>query len=160
MATLKIDIIAVGKLKERFWMDACNEYLKRLAPFASVNVKEVDDVSPDKAGTREKALELEEVGIRKKLTSNSFVVLLDQQGREHSSEQIAELVKTRLIESSIHHITFVIGGSDGLASSLLKEADERLSFGPITLPHNLARVVLLEQLYRAFKIIRNEPYHK
>ncbi|MCL2756975.1 MAG: 23S rRNA (pseudouridine(1915)-N(3))-methyltransferase RlmH [Coriobacteriia bacterium] len=159
MATLKIDIIAVGKLKERFWAEACAEYLKRLTPYAEIQIKEVDDISPVRVGSSERSLELEAAGIRASLAASTSIIVLDRQGVEQTSEQIAELLQTYL-ENRAHHVSFIIGGSDGLSSGLIRQADKTVSFGSITLPHNLARVVLLEQLYRAFKIIRNEPYHK
>jgi len=159
MTTLKIDIITVGKLKERFWVDACAEYLKRLRPYAKMSVKEVDDISLTRAGTPERLLELEAAQIRTVLSRDAHVLVCDRQGSECSSEQIAKLIQTHL-DQGTHHLVFVVGGSHGVSPGLIQQADESISFGPITLPHNLARVVLLEQLYRAFKIIHNEPYHK
>ncbi|MDR2714550.1 MAG: 23S rRNA (pseudouridine(1915)-N(3))-methyltransferase RlmH [Coriobacteriales bacterium] len=159
MSSLKIDIIAVGKLKEPFWVAACAEYLKRMSSYANVQVKEVDDVSLQRASSPERVCELEAASICKLLASSTRLVVLDREGKTFSSEDIAALLENQL-DGSEHHLSFVIGGSHGLAPELLKQAKLRLSLGAITLPHNLARVVLLEQLYRGFKIIRNEPYHK
>jgi len=159
MPSIKIDVIATGKLTERFWREACAEYLKRLHPYAHIQVKEVDDVSLQHAGTIEQVLELEAARIRAALAPLTYTVALERQGSECSSEQIASLIREQLT-GSIHHVSFIIGGSFGLLPALRSSVERCVSFGPITLPHNLARVVLLEQLYRAFKIIRNEPYHK
>ena len=156
---IHITIIAVGKLKERFWADACAEYLKRLQPYAKVEVREVADIDPNRAGGEEAAMRHEADAILAAIPERSHVVLLAIKGRERSSEDFsAHLDDLALAGSS--DIVFVIGGSTGVAQAIRDRADEQLSFGPITLPHNLARVVLLEQLYRAFKISRGEAYHK
>ena len=149
---LKIDILAVGKLKERFWRDACAEYLKRLAPYAKVEVREIPDSNP----CNEASALLAHLGA---LEPSVPVVLLDIRGTETASEQLAKKMDAWMLAGQ-SHVVFVVGGSEGVAPHVKQRADERMSFGPITLPHNLARVVLLEQIYRAFKIIRGEPYHK
>lgn len=146
---LKITIIAVGKLKERFWRDACAEYLKRLEGYCKLSVREL----PDSNLQQEGAL------IYEALPEGTPVIVLDIVGKELSSEQVARTIEDYSL-SGMSHLVFVIGGSDGLAPEVKQRAALRVSFGPITLPHNLARVVLLEQLYRAFKIIKHEPYHK
>lgn len=146
---LKITVIAVGKLKERFWRDACAEYLKRLEGYCKISVREV----PDSNMAQEAALILDA------LPEQAPVIVLDIHGKPTSSEQLAQLIEERSV-NGISHLVFVIGGSDGLAPEVKERAALRMSFGPITLPHNLARVVLLEQIYRAFKIMRGEPYHK
>lgn len=148
---MQIDVIAVGKLKERFWKEACDEYLKRLGGYAKVRVRELADSTVE----READLLLDALaGL-----GGAHVILLDIHGRETSSEQLASKIDG-LATQGVSHIAFVIGGSSGVAGSVRDACNERMSFGPITLPHNLARVVLLEQIYRAFKITRNEPYHK
>lgn len=146
---VKLTVIAVGKLKERFWRDACAEYAKRLEGYCKLVVREL----PDSNMQQEAALILEA------LPEKVPVVALDIKGKPTSSEQLAQMIENYTIEG-VSHIAFVIGGSDGVADEVKMRAARRMSFGPITLPHNLARVVLLEQLYRAFKIIRHEPYHK
>lgn len=146
---LKITVIAVGKLKERFWRDACAEYLKRLEGYCKISMREV----PDSNMAQEAALILDA------LPEQAPVIVLDIHGKPTSSEQLAQLIEERSV-NGISHLVFVIGGSDGLAPEVKERAALRMSFGPITLPHNLARVVLLEQIYRAFKIMRGEPYHK
>ena len=148
----KTTVIAVGKLKERFWKDACAEYLKRLSAYTDITVREVPDSTPE----REEAAIVAALG---KLPESSHVILLDIVGKQASSEQLATKLET-LAVSGVSHVVFIIGGSDGVTAAVKVRSNERLSFGPITLPHNLARVVLLEQIYRAHKIIRHEPYHK
>ena len=148
----KTTIIAVGKLKERFWKDACAEYLKRLSAYADVAVREVPDSTPER---EEAAI----IAALDKLPDGAHVVLLDIRGKQTSSEQLADKLES-LAVAGVSHVAFIIGGSDGVTDAVKARAAERMSFGPITLPHNLARVVLLEQIYRAHKIIRREPYHK
>ena len=156
---MKFTVVAVGKLKERFWADACAEYLKRLQPYAKTSVVEVADVDPARVGGEPAAVEREGAAICKAIPDRSHVVVLAIDGVKRSSEQIAARIE-ELGLSGASDIAFVIGGSCGVSADVRARADETLSFGPITLPHNLARVVLLEQLYRACKISRGEPYHK
>lgn len=146
---IRIDVFAIGKLKEKFWKDACAEYLKRLEGYAKVEVRELADSTPQK----------EAEALMAALPKSGPIVLLDIKGRETSSEMLASKLETFALEGD-SRISFIIGGSDGVTNEIKARATERISFGPITLPHNLARVVLLEQIYRAFKIIRKEPYHK
>lgn len=146
---LKITVIAVGKLKERFWRDACAEYSKRLGGYCNLTVREI----PDSNREQESTLVLEA------MPENATIIVLDIQGKETSSEALASRIERYAVEG-VSHLVFVIGGSDGLTNAVKERASLRMSFGPITLPHNLARVVLLEQVYRAFKIIKREPYHK
>lgn len=154
-----ITIIAVGKLKERFWVEACKEYVKRLSSYAVVEVKEVADFDPATCGGNKGALERESEGILKNIKQDDHVILLDIKGRQVSSEDIADSIG-RFALQGVNDIVFVIGGSLGVLESVYARSNEKWSFGRITLPHNLARVVLLEQIYRAYKIMRNEPYHK
>jgi 23S rRNA (pseudouridine1915-N3)-methyltransferase len=153
---LKITIVAVGKLKERYWREATSEYLMRLRSYADVRVIEVAD-EPDSLG--EAARQREGEAICKALPAGAKVVLLDVRGTPRSSEDIAAWLEVRMVEG-MSHLALVIGGSAGVSLAVRDRAQETLSFGALTLPHNLARVVLVEQLYRAFKIARNEPYHK
>lgn len=156
---MRFTVIAVGKLKERFWSDACAEYLKRLQPYAKTQVIEVADIDPARVGGESAAIERESAAILKAVPERSHVVLLAIDGKQRSSVSLSKHIDD-LGLSGKADLTFVIGGSCGVGASVYERADETLSFGPITLPHNLARVVLLEQLYRACKISRNEPYHK
>ena len=156
---MRITVVAVGKLKERFWADACAEYLKRLKAYARVTVTEVADVDPGRAGGVAAARAKEAEAILAALPEAAHVVLMAIEGKQRSSEGLSRRLD-ELALSGRSDIAFVIGGSDGVSSAVYDRADETLSFGPVTLPHNLARVVLLEQVYRAFKISRGEPYHK
>lgn len=149
---MRFTVIAVGKLKERFWTDACAEYLKRLKPYAPTKVIELADNNPER----------EEAAILRALDScpeRARTILLAIEGTARSSEGLSHRLD-ELALTGISDVAFVIGGSNGVTEAVRARADETLSFGPITLPHNLARVVLLEQLYRAQKISRGEPYHK
>jgi 23S rRNA (pseudouridine1915-N3)-methyltransferase len=154
---VRLDLVCVGRLKERHWREAADEYLKRLGPYARVTVTEVPDrdVGADEA----RALEAEAAGILKAIPETAMVVALEIGGRARSSEELAAWLEA-LGTSGRSHLAFVLGGAAGLHPDVLARSDERLSLGPITLPHQLARVVLLEQLYRAFRIIRGEPYHR
>ena len=156
---LHIDIIAVGKLKERFWREACDEYLKRMKPYAYVRVVEIADVDPSGAGGAKDALRREGAAILDALPEKCTVVLLDIQGKLVSSEDMAERIEALTVDG-VSNIAFIIGGSHGVDGEVAARADMRWSLGRITMPHNLARVVIIEQIYRAFKIIRREPYHK
>ncbi|MGI6221403.1 MAG: 23S rRNA (pseudouridine(1915)-N(3))-methyltransferase RlmH [Coriobacteriales bacterium] len=160
---MDIKIIAVGKLKERFWKDACAEYAKRLTRYVKLEVIEVDDCGPARHGGDEKAKAAEAEAILRHLPAGKaagrHIVTLEIKGRELTSEQLASFVEDRGIEGC-RELVFIIGGSTGLDPSITRMANTHLSFGKITLPHNLARFVLLEQLYRAQRIIKGEPYHK
>ena len=156
---MKFTVIAVGKLKERFWSDACSEYLKRLQPYAKTKVVEIADVDPARAGGEAASIEREGTSILKAIPERAHMVLLAIDGKQRSSEGLSQRIDD-LGLSGVGESVFVIGGSCGVSADVRARADETLSFGLITLPHNLARVVLLEQLYRACKISRGEPYHK
>ena len=152
---MKFTVIAVGKLKERFWADACAEYLKRLRPYAPTKVVELPDSNPQ----REAEAIARALGKRGEGERRTRVVLLAIDGTPRSSEDLSRHLDDLALHGTSEAV-FVIGGSDGVTPEIRALADEALSFGPVTLPHNLARVVLLEQLYRSQKISRNEPYHK
>lgn len=156
---MRYAVVAVGKLKEKFWVQACAEYVKRLGAYAKVEMREVADIDPARAGGIEASRAREGQEILAAIPARSHVILLAIDGKQRSSEQFsAHLDELALRGKS--DLTFVIGGSDGVSPEVRARANETFSFGPITLPHNLARVVLLEQLYRACKISRGEPYHK
>ena len=158
---MNINIISVGKIKEKYFTAAIDEYVKRLSRFVKLNITEVQDEKiPDNASGKEMELVKEKEGakILAKLPQNSFVVTLCIEGKELSSEELAKKISDISMTSS--NITFIIGGSLGLADTVKEKSALRLSFGRMTLPHQLMRVVLLEQIYRAFKINNNESYHK
>ncbi len=159
---MKIRIICVGRLKERFWEDASNEYKKRLSKFAEIEITELPDekTSHDPSPSEiERVKALECARISEKLSQGEFVTALDPKGRMLSSEELADTLSGIMLEGN-SRITFVIGGSHGLTEDMKKRADMTLSFSKLTFPHQLFRVMLLEQLFRSFKIINGEPYHK
>ena len=156
---MNITVVAVGKLKEKFWKQACDEYLKRLGGYAKVKVVEVPDVDPAKAGGVDAARTKEGAAVLAALPERAHVLLLAIEGNQLSSPQFSQRIDQLALRGE-SNLAFVIGGSDGSSAAVYQRANELVSFGAITLPHNLARVVLLEQLYRAFKISRGEPYHK
>lgn len=158
---MNITVICIGKIKEKFFTDAINEYLKRLSRFAKTEIIEVkDEKIPDNASEKEceSILEKEGSAIISKIPKNSYVITLCIEGTEMSSPALADKIKYMSMEAS--HLTFIIGGSLGLWEDVKKLSKLRLSFGKMTLPHQLMRVVLLEQIYRGFKILSNESYHK
>jgi 23S rRNA (pseudouridine1915-N3)-methyltransferase len=154
---VKLTIVAVGRLKERFWREASEEYLKRLGPYANVSVIEVAD--RDSGRDARRALADEGSDILRAIPEGAHVIALDIAGQQLSSEGYSARIDELALDGK-SNVAFVVGGSVGLDSKVLGRADERLSLGPLTLPHNLARVVLVEQIYRAFRISRGEPYHK
>lgn len=159
---MKIRIICVGKIKESFYRDAISEYSKRLSKFANLEIVELsDEKTPDKASEAENMLILEKEGnrIMDSIKDNDYVICLAIEGRKIDSVAFSK----KLEEICVHGyncIDFVIGGSLGLNEKVKKRGDYLLSFSDFTFPHQLMRVVLVEQIYRAFKISNNEPYHK
>ena len=159
---MNIDIVCVGKVKERYLRDAIDEYRKRLSRFAKVDFIEVaDEKTPEHASDTLNAQIKEKEGERilKHLRDGAFVVALAIEGDQLTSEQLA----ARIAQWGLHgvsHLQFVIGGSLGLDPRVLRRANMPLSFSKMTFPHQLMRVILLEQIYRAFKINAHEPYHK
>jgi len=156
---MNFDVICVGKLKEKYLKDAMDEYLKRLSRFGKVNVYEVSDEAADDTGLYEKAMEKEMEKIEKHIKDNTYLVTLCIEGKMLDSVEFAEKIKS-LSVSGTSHITFVIGGSYGIDERLKRKSDLKLSFSKMTFPHQLMRVFLLEQIYRACKINANENYHK
>ncbi|MDD5939053.1 MAG: 23S rRNA (pseudouridine(1915)-N(3))-methyltransferase RlmH [Clostridiales bacterium] len=157
-----IQLICVGKLKEKFYFDAAAEYTKRLGPYCKLQITELPEErlpqDPSQAQIHA-ALSKEAAAVRAKLPQGASVVALCVEGRMRSSEELAGLIRTWQ-NSSARQLVFLIGGSYGLDESLKSEAWVRLSMSPMTFPHHLARVMLLEQLYRAFKINEGSHYHK
>jgi 23S rRNA (pseudouridine1915-N3)-methyltransferase len=157
-------IIAVGKLRERFWQDAEAEYRKRLSAYTSrLTVIEVtDEPTPDSASDAQELAIREREGERilAQMGAREHVIALDRQGRTMDSPAFAVYIERQMSEEGVSAFTYVIGGSLGLSEAVLARANMTLSFGAFTFPHQLMRVILLEQLYRAAKITRNESYHK
>ena len=159
---MKITVIAVGKIKEKFYVDAINEYSKRLSKYCKLNFIEVkDEKTKENASSVEEDLVKETEGKRilDRISDSSKVIALAIEGDEFDSLEFAKEFETLRV-SGVSDITFVIGGSLGLHKSVLDRADMLLSFSKMTFPHQLMRVILLEQIYRSFRIINNEPYHK
>jgi 23S rRNA (pseudouridine1915-N3)-methyltransferase len=159
---VKITILAVGKLKEKYLKDACAEYLKRLGPYAKVEVVEVPEEKADEPvheADVARVLEKEGERLLRHLPEGIYAITLEVEGKNLSSEAFAEKLD-RLATYGQSRIAFVIGGSHGLSPAVRKRSDFRLSFSAMTFPHQLIRVFLLEQIYRACKINRGETYHK
>lgn len=159
---LKIDLIVLGKIKEKYLNEAIDEYKKRISRFASLNIIELKDRDkPDKLSDTEleKIIDEESEEIVSKIDEQSFVITLEIAGKLLTSEEFAEKVKEMAV-SGYSKITLIIGGSNGFNKKVSNKADLKLSFGRMTMNHKLMRVVLLEQVFRCFKIINNEAYHK
>lgn len=159
---LNITVVCVGKIKEKYWTAALEEYSKRLGRYCRLTVHEVkDEPTPDTPSLREKELVLEKEGKRilEKIPDSAYVTALCIEGKQLSSEGLAEKLDS-LAASGNSHQVFVIGGSMGLSAAVKKRADFKLSFSPMTFPHQLMRVILLEQIYRAFTIAQGGKYHK
>ena len=159
---MKIKIVTVGKLKEKYLKDGIAEYSKRISRFATVEMVELaDEKTPDRASDSEnqKILELEGNRILSKIGDREFVVVLAIEGKTLSSEEFSKQLEQASI-NGYSTLTFVIGGSLGLSHQVKKRANLFLSFGRLTLPHQLMRLVLIEQIYRAFTIQQGSPYHK
>ncbi|MGV3245051.1 23S rRNA (pseudouridine(1915)-N(3))-methyltransferase RlmH [Staphylococcus sp. 11261D007BR] len=159
---MKITVIAVGKLKEKYWKQAIAEYEKRLGAYTKIDIVEVaDEKAPENMSEKEveqvKAKEGER--ILAKIKPQSTVITLEIQGKMLSSEGLAKELDQRMVQGT-SDFTFIIGGSNGLHEDVLKRSNLALSFSKMTFPHQMMRVVLLEQIYRAFKINRGEAYHK
>lgn len=158
---LHINIICVGKIKETFFKDAIQEYSKRLSRFCNLSITEIaDEKIPDK--TNEKIendiKEKEGNNILSHIKKDSYVIALDLKGKEFDSIAFSKEISNISISSS--NITFIIGGSLGISNKVLSACNEKICFSKLTFPHQLIRIFLLEQLYRAFKISNNETYHK
>lgn len=159
---MKITVVAVGKLKERYLKEGIAEYAKRLSRFCNLHIVEAsDEQAPDSlsAAQEEQIKRKEAAGIMNKLKEGTFLIVLDVKGTRMTSEGFASALQN-CFTSGRSNITFVIGGSLGLDSELLRKADLKLSLSDMTFPHQLTRLVLLEQLFRAFKILNGETYHK
>ena len=158
---MMITVICVGKLKEKYLKDAILEYTKRLSRFTKLNIIEIPDCKiPENASPAQELIILEKEGrqILSKIKNNDYVISMCVEGKQFSSTEIAQ--KLMEISVSAKNIVFIIGGSLGLCENVKKRSNLCLSFGKITLPHQLMRVILLEQIYRGYKINNNETYHK
>lgn len=159
---MKITCVVVGKIKEKYFTDAIKEYSKRLSRYCKLEIVELaDEKTPDGASEAEELAIREKEGerIRKALKDDAYVIALAIEGKMLDSLELSRKIESLGIGGT-SHIAFVIGGSLGLAPAVMKRADYALSFSRMTFPHQLMRVVLLEQLYRSYRIMKNEPYHK
>lgn len=159
---MRIRLVSVGKIKERYFEDAIAEYAKRLSRYCKLDIIQVaDEKTPDGAGAAlEKQIkEKEGQRILSNIKDGAYVIALAVEGKMLSSEEMASKLQ-KLGVDGVSQIVFVIGGSLGLSDEVMKRADYALSFSKMTFPHQLMRVVLLEQVYRSFRIIGGEPYHK
>lgn len=159
---MKITIITVGKIKEKYLRDAIAEYSKRLRKYCKLEIIEVaDEKTPDNASeTVEEQIRAKEgERILKHIKDDAYVITLEIEGNQLTSEQFADKIESLGIQGH-SHIVFIIGGSIGLGSEVLKKSDYALSFSKMTFPHQLMRVILLEQVYRGYRIISGSPYHK
>lgn len=159
---MNISVICIGKLKEKYWVQAVAEYSKRLSGYCNLDIIELKEARlPDRAGPAEEQAvkEAEGAEILKRIKDNVYVITLEVKGKELSSEKLAEKIEDLGLKGH-SNIAFVIGGSLGLSEAVSKRSDFRLSFSQMTFPHQMMRVILLEQVYRSFKIIRHETYHK
>ncbi len=151
---MKITILCVGRIKEKFYRDAVDEYKKRLSAYTELVITEVaDEADGDTAVANEGKKIIE------KLPERAYVIALTIDGKKFDSVGLSNKINDLMV-SGHSHIVFIIGGSSGLSDEVIQKSDMRLSFSDMTFPHQLMRVILLEQVYRSFRIMRNEPYHK
>lgn len=159
---MKISIVCVGKIKEKFYKDAIAEYSKRLSKYCKLEIIEVaDEKTPDGASDKvcDSIMDKEGERILSHIPDNAYVIALAIEGKEYDSVTFAKYIDRLGVEGN-SNIVLVIGGSLGLSDKIKSRADTLLSFSNMTFPHQLMRVILLEQIYRAYRIINNEPYHK
>lgn len=159
---MKITLVTVGKIKERYFEDAIKEYSKRLGRYCKLDIVQVqDEKTPDGASeaVERQIKDKEGQRILSNIKDGAYVIALAIEGRMLSSEELASRLQ-KLGVDGISHIVFVIGGSLGLSDEVMRRADYALSFSKMTFPHQLMRVVLLEQIYRSYRIMAGEPYHK
>lgn len=152
----------MGKIKEKFYRDAIAEYEKRLSRYCKLEIVEVaDEKTPDNASevVEKQIKEKEAERMEKYLQTDAYVIALAIDGKQNDSVELSQKI-AQLGVNGVSHIIFVIGGSLGMSDAILKRADYRLSFSRMTFPHQLMRVILLEQIYRSYRIMNNEPYHK
>ena len=160
---MDIEIIAVGKIKEKFYKDAISEYLKRMQAYNKVEIIEVaDEMAAENLSEKELEQVKEKEGERilGKISKEDYVVSLEILGKQMDSIDFATLIENEMAEGFGRNLVFVIGGSNGLSKEVSQRSNKKLSFGKMTYPHQLMRVILTEQIYRAYRIINGHPYHK
>ena len=156
---MKISIYCIGKLKESYWVDAVNEYLKRIQRFSKIEIVEFPDVAYKEGENEELVKDKECLKVLQKLNKTDFVIGLDLNRKEVDSVKLSEQLSSWFVKGG-SNISFVIGGSLGLSKQLKERCNDFLTLSKLTLPHQLCRVFLLEQIYRSFKILNHETYHK
>lgn len=156
---MKIKIIALGKIKEKFLKDGIDEFLKRLIPYASLEIVELNPVEIKDENLIQKALDEEGKNILSHIKDDSFVITMEIQGKQLSSEEFAQKIND-IIMNGISELIFIIGSSYGISDEVSKRSDFKLSMSKMTFLHQFARLILVEQIYRAFKILKGEKYHK
>ena len=159
---MKITVYCIGKLKESYFVSAVEEYRKRISAYAKIDIVEFPDIPiPQKASLaiEEEVKTKECARILEKVKKGEYLIGLDLNKKEPTSEEFASLLDSSLVKGG-SNVSFVIGGSLGLSDALKARCDEFVCFGKMTFPHQLARIMLLEQIYRGFKILKGEPYHK
>ena len=159
---MNIRIIAIGSLKETYWKASCEEYLSRIRPYSNIEVIECPDYPSKEKATpalEEQVKEKEAERVLRLLKPSDYVIALDLNKKEYTSPEFASHLEECFVKGG-SSITFLIGGSLGLADVLKSRANESICFGKMTFPHQFARVMLLEQIYRGFRILHHEPYHK
>ena len=159
---MKITIICVGKIKEKFYTEAVREYSKRLSRYCTLSITEVaDEKTPDNASenAEEMIRQKEAERLLKYIREDAYLITLEIGGKQLTSEEFSEKIEKLGIQGT-SHIIFVIGGSIGIGKAVLEKSDYALSFSKMTFPHQLMRVILLEQIYRGYRIMSGEPYHK
>ncbi len=159
---MKITLITVGKLKEKYWVQAVDEYKKRISKYAKIELIEVaDEKEPNNAGGKdiEQIKDKEADRILSKIKDNQHVVTLEIHGKTYTSEKLASEYQ-RWMNTGKSDVVFIIGGSNGLGEAVKKRSDQEISFGTLTYPHQMMKVMLMEQIFRVNKILRNESYHR
>lgn len=160
---MDIKIIAVGKIKEKFYKQAIDEYLKRMQTYNKIEIIEVnDEQAPENLSDKEieQVKEKEGARILSKIQDSDYVVTLEIKGKQKDSVEFADFIENEMQEGFGRNLVFVIGGSNGLSKQVNQRSNYKLSFSKMTFPHQLMRVVLIEQIYRGFRIINGHPYHK
>ena len=159
---MKITLISVGKIKEKYLKDAINEYSKRLTKYCNLKFIEVnDEKAPDNLSEKEELIIKNKEGnkILEKIKDQQYVIALDLKGKQRTSEDFSKEMENLSIYGN-SNIVFVIGGSLGLSDDVIKRSNDQISFSEMTFPHQLMKVILIEQIYRAYRIVKGEPYHK
>ena len=159
---MDITIIAVGKIKEKYIQEGIKEFSKRMSRYCNLEIIEIEDEkAPENLSNKEMEIVKRKEGekILSKIPQNSFIISLEIKGRQLSSEELSKRMENLMIDG-VNHISFVIGGSLGLWEEISNRSNLKLSFSKMTFPHQLMRLILLEQVYRGWRIMKNEPYHK